>query len=262
MRSHALTPRPSAGRLLMRRPAPKKWHEAVFDLSFLETKLRVQDLAPPVNPGHAGARGRYSIVIRSSEIGVPTKTQTFDDSVVIDRSDLAWMDSWWAVLRRGCPPEAPLFPNITQEQYSKDIKLALEKVGAAALHPTAYSMRHGGPSWDFMTKSRTLEEIQRRGRWRVAASVARYQKSAKMLQGMHKVAPAARSHAECVARRLRLNLAEAGRRLLSGSQQIGAGGNKASSSKSLQAPVEWRGWLLQGGLERSLPTSSLGRHMM
>ena len=39
-----------------------------------------------------------------------------------------------------------------------------------------HSVRHTGPSNDVWTKYRTLEQIQKRGRWRMPASVRRYAK--------------------------------------------------------------------------------------
>ena len=57
--------------------------------------------------------------------------------------------------------------------------MTFEELGCSKLAVVAYSLRHGGPSWDFMKKFRGLEEIQQRGRWRSSSSVLRYQKNVK-----------------------------------------------------------------------------------
>eukprot|EP00971_Amphidinium_carterae_P007934 157143-Amphidinium_carterae.1 len=41
-------------------------------------------------------------------------------------------------------------------------------------------MRHSGASWDALTKSRSLQAIQKRGRWRAASSVSRYEKAGRV----------------------------------------------------------------------------------
>ena len=56
-------------------------------LSYL-AYLRPGELVEPIRPGSTGATGRFSLVIREEQSGIPSKTHTFDDSVILDRTDL------------------------------------------------------------------------------------------------------------------------------------------------------------------------------
>lgn len=176
--------------------------------------LQVRHLIPPIEPrgvvpGAGGGRAlplsRYSLVIRDSGLRVPTKTGAFDNSVILDRPDLLWMDKWWYELRRARPLDAPLFPG-TQAAFSKAVKEAGEAVGANALSMVAYSLRHGGASWDFLMKYRDLKEVKTRGHWLADRSMTRYSKSSKLLAAMHELTTEARGHAELCAGRLELFL--------------------------------------------------------
>ena len=64
-------------------------------------------------------------------------------------------------------------------------KLGLESLGSA--HP--YRLRHGGASRDYQHKMRSLTEIQKRGRWKSAASVRRYEKGGRLNQLLRSLAP-------------------------------------------------------------------------
>ena len=137
--------------------------------------LRVRSLAPP-SVNHAdGPRSHYSIVVREEVDMEPTKTRTYDDSVLLDRPDLKWMGRFWRQLRRHRRPDDFLF-TFSQEEFAKVVKAAFEAIGAGDLGVVAYSLRHGGASWDYLMKYRTLSEVKARGRWRADSSVARYQK--------------------------------------------------------------------------------------
>ena len=136
-----------------------------------------------IRPGSMGATGRFSLVIREEESGIQSKTHTFYDSVILDRPDLLWMDRLWQALKTGRPGHALLIP-VNQSDLAHDIKIIFEELGCKKLGIVAYSLRHGGPSWDFMKKFRNLDEIQQRGRWRSSSSVLRYQKASKLLGAM------------------------------------------------------------------------------
>ena len=120
--------------------------------------LRVRNLVVPNRPGNKGATGRFSLVIREAESGIPNKTRTFDDSVILDRPDLLWVDRLWQALIVGRPGHARLIP-MDQNEIAREVKTIFEEVGCSMLGVVAYSLRHGGPSWDFMKKFRNLDEI-------------------------------------------------------------------------------------------------------
>ena len=162
----------------------------------------------------------------------------------------------WARLRANRSKEAALFGDLTQERFAKLVKSSHEKVGASPLHATAYSLRHGGPSWDVMMKYRCLDEVQKRGRWRVSASVARYQKSAKLLQAMKKLSPSARRHAEHVSGSLEKRLEQQNVEFLSGCRPTPCGEKAVSSLSSSRAALVSHEHRSAEGLGRSRPTCS------
>ena len=53
--------------------------------------------------------------------------------------------------------------------------------------PAAASGRHGGPSVDAAKGLRTIPEIQKRGMWRAASSVRRYEKAGTLMRQLEKV---------------------------------------------------------------------------
>ena len=104
--------------------------------------------------------------------GLPTKTGTHDESVVLDRPDLLHLDVVWKGFHQGRPADAALIP-LTQAELAGEIKSIFEEIGGHRLGVVAYSLRHAGPSWDFLVRFRDLAEIQQRGRWRSSTSVLR-----------------------------------------------------------------------------------------
>ena len=88
-----------------------------------------------------GAMGRLSLVIREEESGTPSKTHTFDDSVILDRPDLLWMDRLWQALIVGRPGR--LIP-MDQNEIAREVKTIFEELGCGKLGVVAYSLRHGG----------------------------------------------------------------------------------------------------------------------
>ena len=63
--------------------------------------LKVRHMLRPL-PGVVGAGGAcYSLLVSDRELGVPSKTGTYDDHVLLDRPDLMWMNAWWETLVTG-----------------------------------------------------------------------------------------------------------------------------------------------------------------
>ena len=62
-------------------------------------------------------------------------------------------------------------------------KAAATSIGLPSLVP--YQARHSGASIDSAGKHRSLPEIQRRGRWKMLASVKRYERHAQLGQSAH-----------------------------------------------------------------------------
>ena len=57
-------------------------------------------------------------------------------------------------------------------------------------HTVPYQMRHSGPSIDRCLSLRTIEECQKRGRWKTWKSLTRYEKAARLGAAWSALAPA------------------------------------------------------------------------
>ena len=75
-----------------------------------------------------------------------------------------------------------------------------------ALRLTAYvpyQLRHGGPSHDRLQQTRSLEAIQKRGRWKQLRSVARYEKAGRVAQEAMKLSLHLRRYGKRVLQQLK-----------------------------------------------------------
>jgi hypothetical protein len=132
-------------------------------------------------PGQEAFRGIYkcpSILLRPESRGRPTKTNTFDESVLLD--DKIWpFLSKLVVKRANMVKQGPIFA-MSLSVFNKDIKLALADCGLVGWPDTAHSIRHTGPSHDLLVGTRSLLQAQKRGRWADERSVRNYEKSARI----------------------------------------------------------------------------------
>jgi len=127
---------------------------------------------------------RWAVNVAPFELLRPAKTGMMDESVTLDF--LEWAHPVFETLVRGRRGDEPLWP-FDLAGLAAEFKLSVARVGLEHLRPTLYSIRHSGASEDYLRKRRSLEDIQRRGRWRTQASVRRYTKEAKLLSELHKV---------------------------------------------------------------------------
>ena len=123
----------------------------------------------------------WSLLISASVLGVASKTGTMDDSVIWDCHDLLWMAPVFSQLRQR--QAVPFWP-FDYPEYFKAFKDAAKSIGVSMV---PYQLRHAGPSWDRIKGWRTLEEIQKRGHWAVFASMARYEKSSRIVADYHMI---------------------------------------------------------------------------
>lgn len=83
---------------------------------------------------------------------------------------------------------APLITTPYDVRRAQFLEALAETEAAVALGGVhVHQLRHGGASHDFATRSRTLEEVRRRGRWRSWASVRRYEKEPRVAQMLHRL---------------------------------------------------------------------------
>lgn len=163
------------------------------------TKIRVSDLVPPVG-GVAGSC--WSLILHPIEEGKVSKAQEFDETLLLDLPEQAVLaETIYRVLRLGLrSPREKIF-KATAKDLGKMMDYAathllMESLGA----PHPYRLRHAGASRDFLSKARTMSEIQQRGRWKAAASVRRYQKGGRIQQQLHSLPPNVLREAQKAAR--------------------------------------------------------------
>jgi hypothetical protein len=145
-----------------------------------------ESLVPPGLLRH-GLKSSWALVLRPFEMGKAAKSGEYDESVMIDRPDLPWLDQYLAALSRKSP-KTSVWP-FTQAEYARNLTDLIKAENLEALKIDTYSLRHGGVSTDSLEKRRTLIEIKRRGRWRADESVRRYEKASIALKQLELLTP-------------------------------------------------------------------------
>ena len=169
-------------------------HKAILTLMGLESyarpgelmKLRRCDLVAPLR----GGLSNYSLVISPEELMRPTKVKTFNDTLELDS---AWFQFLRPLLKelRGDGGEEALwsfdYPSFyrTFEQCRRE--LLLPKI-------VPYQWRHSGPSADMQSRSRTIAQVQKRGRWQTQKSVLRYERHSRLGASWNSLGDKLRSH--------------------------------------------------------------------
>jgi hypothetical protein len=141
-------------------------------------RLRKKDLVEP-----SGFTSCWGLVVYAEEIGIASKTQEFDDSLLLDSEWIQSLRPVLAVMKEG-NPEASLW-TFESCRFVAELTKACEDLHVPRMVP--YEMRHSGPSHDRLMKLRPLLQAQKRGRWRTAKSLIRYEKHTRMVQAWNKL---------------------------------------------------------------------------
>ena len=130
----------------------------------------------------------WGIIFGNAEREERTKTQLQDDTVLLNSPDRGYAKTLLQmVYSRAKRPHDKLFGDYTLAEYEALLKEAKRNAGLGAIHLTPHAVRHSGPSFDSLHKTRTLTEIMARGRWQSLKSVQRYQKPGRLLLNMGKI---------------------------------------------------------------------------
>jgi len=157
-------------------------------------KLMSEHVVPPILLAGAGHQ-HWALTLHPYELHRPSKTQEYDESILLDRADSAFLGPLLFRLAQARGRGLPLFV-VTQKQFGASFREACLRLGLDQGNlPTPYQLRHAGASWEFAAGVRTLAEIQRRGRWRASASVRRYEKGGRVTEQLNRLSPRLRSHA-------------------------------------------------------------------
>ncbi|CAK0799302.1 unnamed protein product, partial [Prorocentrum cordatum] len=154
-------------------------------------RIRVLDVVPPPREGGAG-RSRLSLVLHPLEQGVSSKTGEYDEWLVLDNPEFAWLGSVLGLLRQEAKGEYLFgFSYADWVQSFADVgrRLRLGSLGS----PVLCQHRHGGASHEALTGFRDAAGLKQRGRWSSDASVRRCAKGGRVNQALASLSAAMRS---------------------------------------------------------------------
>ena len=159
-----------------------------------------------IAPQSASFTNHWALLLVPEEEVVTSKTKEFDESVLID-----WPELWGLhrLLQRHAAPlgNDDAMWTFDHKEYNRMFGRVSELAEVNKLAPHPYSLRHGGASHDSLLRRRSIEAIQKRGRWRAASSATRYDKQARVLKGASKLGQRARCYGEYVFKNLNSLLA-------------------------------------------------------
>ena len=167
--------------------------------------LRPGELLTPrpdqiIAPVRGSGTTHWALLLAPEEGGQSSKTHEFDESGILD-----WpiVPDIFPLLQglRNSPGVGPVW-RFTYPEYLKSFHRFEELGGISVLRPHPYSLRHGGASHDALTSRRGMADIKKHGRWKSDASVARYNKHARVLFEVSKIPEPVRAFAEQVDRNL------------------------------------------------------------
>ena len=113
-----------------------------------------------------------------------TKSGSYDDTVIFGdpashRAQRGFVANLLMIRKQQTPPLRRLFP-ISVQKFNILVQQAARLAGLTRLRLSPHCARHGGASTDYALGLRTLQAIQRRGRWLAPASVRRYEKAGRL----------------------------------------------------------------------------------
>ena len=122
------------------------------------------------------------------EMGRPSKTGVFNDSVALDCPLTACLAP--ALEALSDPHVTASAWNFSYPAYTRMFARVTKELSLHNVVP--YQMRHSGPSIDMAAGRRGLQDVQKRGRWQSSKSVLRYERHARLGAEWSKLSPAQR----------------------------------------------------------------------
>ncbi|CAK0867387.1 unnamed protein product [Prorocentrum cordatum] len=165
---------------------------AVFWLLMVDTYLRPGEAfrltCGQVIPPQAHVP-KVTIHINPDYMKRPSKTGEMDETVDVARP---WLGNLLVRLAQG-PPSGPLW-TFTMTEAKDVFERATRALHLDKLLPVLYTARHSGVSIDRFTGRISLQEVQRRGRWRQPSSVRRYEKRGLIQAVWSEMEPSAKAY--------------------------------------------------------------------
>ena len=132
---------------------------------------------------------QYSVlVVAPFERGEESKAGVYDETLILDNVRAPWLESTLHShvqqrLKQG--EDADLW-SFSAAQYLSSWREAVNLLQIGDVASSPYQNRHGGASRDHLMKLRSVQAIQRRGRWAVDSSARVYDKPGRLQQVINK----------------------------------------------------------------------------
>ncbi|CAE6963490.1 unnamed protein product, partial [Symbiodinium sp. KB8] len=142
-------------------------------------KMKAVDYVPANRAYHYAV-----LVVAPMERGVGTKAGVYDETLILDDTRVPWLSKilgLHADARLKKDEAANLWP-FTAAEYLRIWRRCVKSLGIGEVATSPYQNRHGGASRDHLLKLRSVQAIQRRGRWAVDASARIYDKPGRLQQ--------------------------------------------------------------------------------
>ena len=159
-------------------------------------RLRRHFFIPPQRC--SGGTHQWTLVPHPAEGRIPSKSNSFDDSILVGHGRRGWLNQTTSLFLRRVSGSGLLFP-LSEGKVRSLISQYSDKLRLGPLALSFHGLRHGGPSTDFLEGSLSLESIQRRGRWKSLSSVRRYEKHGLVAAQMERLSAQQKRDASLVS---------------------------------------------------------------
>jgi integrase len=179
---------------------------AVFLLLGLGTYARPSELlgirGKDVIPATRGVSRHGSVLLAPAETGALTKTGESDDSVLLDCAWMPWLDLLVSELPSSVDNLNDHVFTFGYPSFCQEFNAALSELQMSHLGVVPYTWRHSGASIDRAQNRRSLQEVQKRGRWKQPKSVSRYEKAGRLGLVVRELTSEQRAYCELAERHL------------------------------------------------------------
>ena len=150
--------------------------------------LTPASLVPP-SPESSGA---WALLLHPSSRFARSKVGESDETLLLNSDRLRFLQPVFEVLAKTGRDDVPLW-NCDYPTFFKLLTGIGKRLGVSLV---PYAMRHSGVTIDRAERKRSQEEAQRRGRWKQASSMRRYEKSGRLGDSWRQLGPSVQTHCQ------------------------------------------------------------------
>ena len=166
---------------------------AIAILVGVDAYLRPSELialtAGSLVPPSPESREAWSLLLHPASRGARSKVGESDETILLNSPRLAFLKPAFEILARS-PPDTPL----RSFDYSMLYRTIAEVGKSMNIALVPYIMRHSGVTIDRAENARSVEECQKRGRWKQPSSMRRYEKSGRPGDSWRLLGPHMQTH--------------------------------------------------------------------